>query len=110
VSFLTAAAPNLGAIMHNQPEAVARVPAVLAARAERVLAVAAAHGHRRLVLGAWGCGVFRNDPAIVAEAFAAQLARAQDRFDHVVFAVLDRQPGMPTYGAFTRAFPLPAGR
>ena len=42
-------------------------------RAERVLETAAAHGYRRLVLGAWGCGVFRNDPAQVAGAFRALL-------------------------------------
>ena len=103
VSFLTAAAPNLGAIMTNQPSAADSVPDVLAARAGRVLAVAAAHGHRKLVLGAWGCGVFRNDPAVVAAAFAAQLARYQESFDEVVFAVLDRQHEAPTYAAFTRA-------
>ena len=41
-----------------------------------VLAVARDQGHRALVLGAWGCGVFRNDPAQVAAAFAA--IRAED--------------------------------
>lgn len=42
-------------------------------RAERVLAVAAHHGARQLVLGAWGREVFRNDPREVAEAFHAHL-------------------------------------
>ncbi|MBG0830654.1 TIGR02452 family protein [Planomonospora sp. ID67723] len=103
VAFLTAAAPNAGAIARSQPESADTVPAVLRARAARVLDVAAARGHRRLVLGAWGCGVFRNDPALVADAFAQALA-ARDRFDHVCFAVLDRQRGTPTYDAFARAF------
>jgi uncharacterized protein (TIGR02452 family) len=107
VSFLTAAAPNLGAIAANQPAAAATVPGVLATRAARVLAVAAAHGHRTLVLGAWGCGVFRNDPAVVAEAFATQLAVAEGHFDHVVFAVLDRQRGTPTHAAFSRVLGRP---
>ena len=109
-SFLTAAAPNLGAIVTGQPEAADSVPGVLTARAARVLAVAAEHVHRRLVLGAWGCGVFRNDPAVVARAFAGQLARTQGSFDHVVFAVLDYQRGTPTLAAFTRALCLPAPR
>jgi len=60
-SFLTAAAPNRGAIASNQPENLPDVPATLRRRARRVLTVAAAHGHRSLVLGAWGCGVFAND-------------------------------------------------
>lgn len=110
VSFLTAAAPNLGAVVTSQPTAAGSVPGVLAARAARVLSVAAAHGHRRLVLGAWGCGVFRNDPAVVAETFARQLARTQGHFDHVIFAVLDRQRGTPAHAAFTRALCLPTAR
>lgn len=102
VSFLTAAAPNNGAISMNQPEAVSDVPAILRARADRVLEIAAAHGHVAIVLGAWGCGVFRNDPAIVAAAFANSLATR--RFDHIVFAVHDRLPGGPVRAAFGHVF------
>jgi uncharacterized protein (TIGR02452 family) len=104
-AMLTAAAPNLGAIERNQPADAADVPTVLGRRAVRVLRVAAAHGHRTLVLGAWGCGVFRNDPATVADAFRAAL-REVDRFDRVIFAVYDRLPHTPVYAAFEAAFPL----
>jgi len=103
VSFLTAAAPNLGEILSSQPASAGSVPDLLAARAGRVLAVAAAHGHRELVLGAWGCGVFRNNPATVARMFAEHLARAAGWFDRVVFAVLDHQRGTPAYSAFADA-------
>ncbi|WP_326556166.1 TIGR02452 family protein [Micromonospora sp. NBC_01796] len=98
-AFLTSAAPNLGAIVRNQPADAADVPGVLGRRAERVLRIAAAHGHRRLVLGAWGCGVFRNDPGTVARAFAEAL-RVVDRFDEVVFAIYDKMPGTPVHAAF----------
>jgi uncharacterized protein (TIGR02452 family) len=98
-SMITAAAPNLHAIRQNQPHLAASVPTVLRARTLRVLQVAAAHGHRRLVLGAWGCGVFGNDPDTVAEAFAVALYDV-DRFDHVAFAVLDRSGDAATYHAF----------
>lgn len=103
VSFLTAAAPNLAAMTDRQPEISATVPAVLHARAARVLQIAAAHRHRRLVLGAWGCGVFGNDPAVVAGAFAKALSEAR-WFGHVVFAVHDRQPGTPIHRAFAAIF------
>lgn len=100
-AMLTSAAPNLGAI--DDPRLAATVPAVLRERAARVLAVAAFHGHRVLVLGAWGCGVFRNHPPTVADAFADAL-KALPLFDHVVFAVRDRVPGTPVYHAFAGVF------
>ncbi|WP_433790475.1 TIGR02452 family protein [Actinoplanes sp. CA-252034] len=90
VSFLTAAAPNRAMIARDQPGLLPEVPGALARRADRVLRVAAAHGCRELVLGAWGCGVFGNDPAQVAAVFAAALARAP-WFDRAVFAILDRR-------------------
>lgn len=102
-SFLTSAAPNLGAILRNQAEDAPEVPAILARRARRVLAVAAAHGHRTLVLGAWGCGVFRNDAATVADAFADAL-RQVPAFDRVVFAIRDNLSGTPVHAAFVRRF------
>ncbi|MDI6104157.1 TIGR02452 family protein [Actinoplanes sp. NEAU-A12] len=102
VSFLTAAAPNRGAVRHNR---AAQVATLLAARARRVLTVAAVHGHRRLVLGAWGCGVFRNDPSTVADAFADALGAASGWFDHVVFAVMDHVRGAPVHKAFAARFP-----
>jgi uncharacterized protein (TIGR02452 family) len=100
ISFLTAAAPNRGALPRGRAAQVARA---LAKRAARVLAVATAHGHRRLVLGAWGCGVFRNDPAVVAEAFAGALAERAGQLDEVVFAIMDRT-GSRTRAAFAGRF------
>ncbi|MEV5610756.1 TIGR02452 family protein [Streptomyces sp. NPDC052225] len=103
VGFLTSPAPNAGVIAQRTPERVPEIPAALASRAERVLEVAAAHGYRRLVLGAWGCGVFRNDPAQVAEAFRTLLdGRFTGYFEQVVFAVLDRTKGATTREAFVR--------
>ncbi|MFI7498463.1 TIGR02452 family protein [Streptomyces sp. NPDC049687] len=105
--FLTAAAPNAGVVLRRAPERAPELPRALAVRAERVLETAAAQGYRRLVLGAWGCGVFRNDPAQVAEAFRALLApggRFGRTFEHVVFGVLDRTPGGVVRGAFEKAF------
>ncbi|GCB44050.1 TIGR02452 family protein [Streptomyces sp. NL15-2K] len=106
--FLTAAAPNAGVVRRTAPERAAELPRALAVRAERVLETAVAHGYRRLVLGAWGCGVFQNDPAQVADAFRALLGpggRFAGAFEQVVFGILDRTTGHGVRGAFERAFP-----
>ncbi len=90
MAFLTSPAPNRDAI--RDPATAEGIPAALRLRARKVLAVALANGHGKLVLGAWGCGVFRNDPAEVAEAFAGPLRPGGEfagRFEHVVFAVWD---------------------
>ncbi|MEU5820047.1 MULTISPECIES: TIGR02452 family protein [Streptomyces] len=107
VGFLTSPAPNAGVIRARTPEEAYRVPAALAARAERVLEVAAVCGYRRLVLGAWGCGVFQNDPAVVAGTFHALLTgegRFAGHFEQVVLGILGRDENAPTRVAFDRVF------
>ncbi|MEV4559146.1 TIGR02452 family protein [Kitasatospora sp. NPDC049285] len=104
VGFLTSPAPNAGQLALRSPAAPPDVRGVLAERAERVLAVAARHEVRTLVLGAWGCGVFRNDPAEVAEAFAHALDRRGAAFERVVFAVWDRTPVSANRAAFEARF------
>ncbi|MFI1564340.1 TIGR02452 family protein [Streptomyces sp. NPDC020490] len=106
--FLTAAAPNAGVVLRRAPQRAGELPRALAVRAGRVLETAVAHGYRRLVLGAWGCGVFRNDPAQVAGAFRALLGpggRFAGAFEHVVFGILDRTPDRTVRAAFVRSFP-----
>ncbi|MEU2969611.1 TIGR02452 family protein [Streptomyces ardesiacus] len=111
--FLTSAAPNAGVVLRTAPERAAELPGALAVRAERVLETAVAHGYRRLVLGAWGCGVFRNDPDQVAGAFRTLLGpggRFTGAFERVAFGILDRTPGATVRAAFDRAFPEGAAR
>jgi uncharacterized protein (TIGR02452 family) len=104
-TFITSAAPNAGAAQANRPGELAHIPEVFRRRSEYVLAIAAAHGCRQLVLGAWGCGVFRNDPAVVAAAFSGHLRHGSwaGRFERVVFSVWDRSPSQDTLAVFRRA-------
>jgi len=69
VTVLTSPAPNTGAIARNDPATLAAVEPSFRRRIEQVLAAAVVHGQTALVLGAWGCGVFGNDPAMVAGLF-----------------------------------------
>jgi uncharacterized protein (TIGR02452 family) len=106
-SVITAPAPNAGAIAINEPHNYGKVEPTLKRRAELVLAIASAHNVQHLVLGAWGCGVFRNDPRIVARIFA-ELISPQGKFGsdfkRVIFAVYDRFERQETYGAFAAQF------
>jgi uncharacterized protein (TIGR02452 family) len=107
VSFLTAPAVNRGAVEQNERENLPRVEATMLERIEKLLAVAVVQGHDTLVLGAWGCGVFRNDPSDVAAWFHRQLIdnpAFQGAFRRVVFAVLDRDERLGAYQAFARQF------
>lgn len=106
-SVITAPAPNAGAVRQNEPDNLSRVEPVLRRRAEFVLRIAVEHRVERLVLGAWGCGVFRNDPARVADAFADLLAPGAvyaGAFREVVFAIHDSTPAQTTLGAFRQVF------
>lgn len=111
VSFLTSPAPNTGQLRRRSPDAGREfdleVSSVLTERALRLLAVAARHDVRELVLGAWGCGVFANDPTVVAASFDTALASYGAAFDRIVFAVWDRTPVSANRAAFTKRF---AGR
>ena len=74
-------------------------------RIRKVLAVAEAHGHEHLVLGAWGCGAFGNDPEEIADLFKLVLAgEFRDAFEHVVFAITDWSAQRRFIGLFERAF------
>ncbi|MCA8990132.1 MAG: TIGR02452 family protein, partial [Planctomycetaceae bacterium] len=94
LSFLTSPAVNAGAIKKNERPKIPQIRAVMARRIQYVLNVALENQYKTLVLGAWGCGVFRNDPAEIAELFSESLLndpRYQNRFRKVTFAVLDNE-------------------
>jgi uncharacterized protein (TIGR02452 family) len=106
-SVITAPAPNAGAVTQNEPQNAKLIETTLRRRADLVLSVAAAHGVRYLILGAWGCGVFRNDPGMVAAAFADLLCGSGKHagiFAHVAFAVLDRSERLQTLQPFADRF------
>ncbi|MEO8704400.1 MAG: RNA 2'-phosphotransferase [Kofleriaceae bacterium] len=103
-SVITCAAPNAGALRQQGKLDLKTLEATLRRRADFVLAIAAHHAVERLVLGAWGAGVFANDPALVAAIFGALLAnRFANVFPEVTFAVMGG-PGDANYDAFAARF------
>jgi len=90
IAVLTVPAPNLRALKDQGlwPARRGALEAALSTRIAMMLHCARAQGHRTLVLGAWGCGVFGNDPYDVAARFASGLsALGPEAFDRVHFAI-----------------------
>jgi uncharacterized protein (TIGR02452 family) len=99
LSFLTCAAPYAPHV--GQPES----GDLLEKRIHRVLAIARAYGYSTRVLGAWGCGAFKNDPVRTAQDFKRELEGEFDRtFDEVVFAIADWSQERHILGPFREVF------
>lgn len=102
VTFISCAAPNAGAIPASSPELTAQLPEIFLRRCRNILAVAAYNNYRSIVLGAWGCGVFRNDPVLVAASFKKLLIDEKwaECFARIRFAVCDTSANHSVISAF----------
>lgn len=96
VDIFTCAAPNLREKPYNSMNPGSANPIKVSPdelfgihrkRAEHLLTVAAANGVEIVVLGAFGCGAFRNDPHIVAEAYKEVVTEFKGFFREICFAV-----------------------
>ena len=72
-------------------------------RGRKILDVAFDNGADCLVLGAFGCGAFRNNPYVVAKAYARLMKEYKGAFDEVEFAVYCKDFEMINYEAFKKA-------
>lgn len=109
ISIVTSPAVNAGAVRKNELHNINLIQTTMEHRIRSVLAVARKHNHNSLVLGAWGCGVFANNPNNIAKWFYDSLttdSRFKNKFDRIIFAVLDYAPDTPTYNAFCNAIPI----
>jgi uncharacterized protein (TIGR02452 family) len=99
LSFITCAAPVATTI--GQPEA----GDLLQKRIHRVLAIARAFGYSTLVLGAWGCGAFGNDPHRTAiDCRSALENEFRGILSDIVFAITDWSPERRFLGPFRDVF------
>jgi uncharacterized protein (TIGR02452 family) len=95
LSFITCAAPYAPVI--GQPQS----GNLLKKRIHRVLAVARSYKYSTLVLGAWGCGAFANDPRRTAIDFREALEDDfGGAFSDIVFAITDWLPERKFLGPF----------
>ena len=111
IDVITCAAPNLSEVPFNyyNPETGQRAkidPDLLYTihkrRAEHILHIAAANKVDILILGAFGCGAFENDPNVVAPAWWDASLEYAEFFDVVAFAIYCRGSRKDNYEAFAR--------
>jgi len=89
-SMITSPAVHAKGVRRYMPDRVGEISSVMWTRILKVLAVAQKHGHRSLILGAWGCGAFGNDGTEIAGLFRRALGEDfRGAFEHVRFSITD---------------------
>lgn len=109
VDVISCAAPNLRQNPNNffNPEGGAAVNlsdedlyALHLQRAKHIMHIAASHRVDTLILGAFGCGAFENNPLAVAQAYRAALPEYRAYFKRIEFAVYCRKYETGNFDAF----------
>ena len=104
-SFITSPAVYATGVKNFAPARVVEIEAVMAKRIRKVLGVAAAHGQKYLVLGAWGCGAFGNDGRLIARLFREAIeGEFRGVFQEIVFAITDWSGDKKFIGPFEKTF------
>lgn len=101
-SVITAAAPNAGVIRERERENIKKIDSTIETRIRGILRVSLSHGNTSIVLGAFGCGVFKNNPYTVAYTFRNLLhdSEFKNQFKRIVFAIYDKTPNKDVFKSF----------
>ena len=84
-NIITAAAPNCRTDKYSNDV----IESIFLRRIEKIFGIALANKNKNIILGAWGCGAFKCDPAIVANSFKTIIECYGSHFDNIVFAIVD---------------------
>ncbi len=100
---ITVPAPNRIGLAMLTP--VKKIEEVMKRRIRILLLIAKENGYKSLVLGAWGCGAFHNDPESVSQCFKTVLIDEgfAGYFDHICFAIYGKEDGR-NVTAFRKCF------
>lgn len=108
VSVITCAAPILDLGINYDK---GKYRKMMYHRIEGILVAAAVNGYKRLVLGAFGCGAFNNDAAIVSDIFYDVIKNfrldgenVDALFKSIDFAILTKPGKTYNYDEFARNF------
>ena len=111
VDIISCAAPNLRKVPYNKmntgtgpaiPVSDKELLEIHKTRGRKIFRIAVANGIDTLILGAFGCGAFKNSPAIVARAYREILEEFDGYISKVEFAVYCPPGDDTNYRAFTK--------
>lgn len=111
IDVITCAAPNLRERPNNLYNPGNSVPTKISdtellkiheKRARHMLTILAANGVDIFVTGAFGCGAFKNNPKIVAQAYKNILPEFDGHFKEIVFAVYCSPRDTQNFDAFKK--------
>ncbi|AWN73667.1 TIGR02452 family protein [Legionella anisa] len=87
---LRSAAPEHFTESQSQaPEVLKAYEANLRRRIAAQLDTLILEGRPYAILGAWGCGAFKNDPKLVAKIYAEEIEKRAHFFQHIMFPIID---------------------
>ncbi|KTD01287.1 DUF2263 domain-containing protein [Fluoribacter gormanii] len=58
-------------------------------------------GKTEAIMGAWGCGSFKNDPEIIASIYREEIEKRAQHFQHIVFPIINNENG-PNFQVFQK--------
>ena len=97
---ITCASPNWSAFRRSDTASREENEQVLRSRLKFILDIAKDNEVSTLILGAIGCGVFKQDPELVASIFKEYIKTEYKCFDKVIFAVPKSKGSDKNYKAF----------
>lgn len=100
LSIISAPAPNISSMTNIDFEELNKV---IYNRIIKILEIAQFYNHKNIILGAWGCGAFGNDPELIANSFKKALKEIP-AFKHICFAIYDKRDGTPVFNTFLNVF------
>ena len=82
---VTSAAVNVNRVRIAERD---KVPEVMRQRMHKIIQLFIREGCNILILGAFGCGVFSNDPYLIAQIWKDELDKYGGYFDRLIFSIM----------------------
>ncbi|WP_131795791.1 poly(ADP-ribose) glycohydrolase domain-containing protein [Fluoribacter gormanii] len=89
---LRSAAPEIhGEIDFQDKELLEKYTLDLRHRISAQLDTLILNGKKNVILGAWGCGCFKNNPDLVAQIYLEEIDKRAANFNHIIFPIIDTE-------------------